>query len=88
MSGEYIFFDREEVETPKNQNLVMVDYWWPVNDIGQVAMYQFGRRGQHPLFPQANLDRSIAESVGKQTIPNYAGVIQIHTAFIEHRCDS
>lgn len=66
---------------------VLVDYWWPMDARGHVALYvPTGSRGHQ--YPQANQSRAIAESLGPTVLGDaYAGVVCLPVAFLPHRCD-
>lgn len=56
---------------------VFLDYWWVVNDQGQVALWE-------NEFPQCNMNRSIAQRLG---LGYGTDVVKIPVAFLPHNCE-
>lgn len=66
-----IFIDVEEIRTPKDGFIVLLDRWWALKE-GKVILFD--------NMPQCNKDKEIAEMVSKKL---YSGtVIFISIAYI------
>lgn len=69
------WFPVEHVTDPRGTHVqVLRDYWWVVNDAGEVALFQ-GRK------PQANRDYSIVQRGILPNIRGAVGIVQIPLAF-------
>lgn len=73
----------EQLTTPRGHTHIQVyeDAWWPHDEDGNFYFYRLSAGDKYPR-PQCNLNKVIAESVGKKILPGYAGVKQIAFAYV------
>ena len=84
---DYIWLTSEEISKPTRGGLheVLIDYWWPVDKDGRVALYNptngHGRRRFRSGYPQCNPNKDFSWKVAQTCAPDiFVGVVQIPLA--------
>lgn len=73
----YFWVDKENITTPKTGLTAYVDYYWLLNEDGQVCLYE-------GYSPQANPHKIVAEKV-MPTVPGAVSMELIPVAYINQR---
>lgn len=73
----YFWVDKENVTTAKTGLTAYVDYWWLLNEDGQVCLYE-------GYSPQANPNKIVAEKV-MPSVPGAVSMELIPVAYLNRR---
>jgi hypothetical protein len=73
----YFWVDKENITTPKTGLTAYVDYYWLLNEDGQVCLYE-------GYSPQANPHRIVCEKL-MSGVPGAVSIELIPVAYLERR---
>lgn len=86
MYGEFTWHTTTDVSRPVDGRIVLLNWWWPTNDKGEVLFYEVQGR----IVVQASTSKDVAKAIACTRQYKTAGctgdVIQIPMVYVEHRC--